>query len=98
MEHLIECVASWANILVPLAAVWAVVGLYTQKTGCQCVATQILFLAILLFVAGITIRTVMLDDESLLVHTSTLGMMIVSGVMRRPHAAAPDYIGESLSV
>ena len=97
LEQFIEGIASWASVLVPLLAVWAIVGLYTQKAGCQCIATQILYFSMLLFVAGLTIRTVMIDDECLLVHTSTLGMMVVSGVMRRPNSVTPDYFGESLS-
>jgi len=97
LEHFIEGIASWSSVLVPLLAVWAVVGLYTQKAGCQCAATQILYLAVLLFIAGLTIRTVMVDDECLLIHTATLAVMVVSGVMRRPEETLSEYVGESLS-
>ena len=97
MEQFIDGIASWSSVLVPLLAVWAIAGLYTQKAGCQCAATQILYLAVLLFIAGLTIRTVIVDDECLLIHTSTLGVMVVSGVMRRPEESLVDYVGESLS-
>lgn len=99
MEQFIESIASSSGILVPLLAVWAIVGLYTQRTGDQCVATQVLYLSVMLFIAGITIRTVMVDDGCWLVHTASLGVLVVSGVMRRPQAVtAPELVSESLSV
>ncbi|MDX1925358.1 MAG: hypothetical protein SFV81_02495 [Pirellulaceae bacterium] len=96
MEQFIESIASSAGILVPLLTVWAIVGLYTQRSGCQCVATQILYLSVMLFIAGITIRTVMVDDGCWLVHTASLGVLVVSGVMRRPEAANSDLVSESI--
>lgn len=97
MEQFIESIASSAGILVPLLTVWAIVGLYTQRSGCQCVATQILYLSVMLFIAGITIRTVMVDDGCWLVHTASLGVLVVSGVMRRPEAATSDLVSESIA-
>jgi hypothetical protein len=96
LEQFIESIASSAGILVPLLTVWAIVGLYTQRSGCQCVASQILYLSVMLFIAGITIRTVMVDDGCWLVHTASLGVLVVSGVMRRPEAATSDLVGESV--
>ncbi len=97
MEQFIDSIASWSSVLVPILAVWAIAGLYTQKSGCQCPATQLLYLTVLLFIAGLTIRTVIVDDECLLIHTATLGVMVVSGVMRRTEEVLPEYVGESLS-
>ncbi len=98
MEQFIESIASSSGVLVPLLALWAIVGLYTQRSGCECVATQVLYLSVMLFIAGITIRTVMVDDGCWLVHTASLGVLVVSGVMRRPATATTEFVGESLSV
>lgn len=98
MEQFIESIASSSGILVPLLAVWAIVGLYTQRSGCQCIATQVLYLSVMLFIAGITIRTVLVDDGCWLVHTASLGALVVSGVMRRPEAASSDLVSESVPV
>jgi hypothetical protein len=98
LERLIDGIADWAGVLVPLLAVWAIVGLYTQRTGNQCVATHVLYLAVMLFISGVTVRTVMIDDGCWLVHTASLGVMIVSGVMRRPEVSSAEYVGDTLSV
>ena len=98
MEQFIESIASSAGILVPLLALWAIIGLYTQRSGGQCVATQVLYLSVMLFIAGITIRTVMVDDGCWLVHTASLGVLVVSGVMRRPEAVATELVRESVPI
>lgn len=97
LEQFIEGIASCAGILVPLLAVWAIVSLYTQPTGCQCLATQVLYLSVIVFVAGVTVRTVMVDDGCWLVHTASLGVLVVFGVMRRPEPMTSDLVRDSLS-
>lgn len=84
MERLIDVVVFCSSVLVPLLAVWAILGLYTLRSGCQCHVTQFLYFFVLLFVAGLTIRTVLANDNCWLIHTSSLGVMIVAGVLRRP--------------
>ena len=98
MEQFIESIASSSAILVPFLAVWAIVGLHTQPSGGQCVASQVLYLSVMLFIAGITIRTVMVDDGCWLVHTASLGVLVVSGVMRRPEGVATELVSESVPV
>lgn len=98
MEQFIQSIASWAGILVPLLAVWAIVGLYTQRHGCQCIATQVLYLSVMLFIAGITVRTVMVDDGCWLIHMASLGVISVAGVMRRPESQATKFVSESLPI
>ena len=98
MEQFIQSIASWASILVPLLAAWAIIGLYTQRHGCQCIATQALYLSVMLFIAGITLRTVMIDDGCWLIHMASLGVLAVAGVMRRPESQATEFVSESLSI
>ena len=84
MERLIESAAMCSNLAVPLLAIWSVACLYLLGTGRQAIATQIIFFVVLLAVAGLTIRTVLADDGCWLIHTATLGALIVAGVMRKP--------------
>ena len=84
MERLIESAAFCSVLVVPLLAMWAIAGLYIMRSGCQCMLTQIIYFMALLAIAGLTVRTVMANDGCWLIHTSTLGVMIVFGVMRRP--------------
>lgn len=84
MERLTECIVFCSGFIVPILALWAVACLYTRRSGIQCYASQIIYFATLLMISGLTIRTVMVDDCCWLVHMGSLGVMIVSGVMRRP--------------
>ncbi|QDV27075.1 hypothetical protein Q31a_54560 [Aureliella helgolandensis] len=85
MERLVEAILFSSAMLVPLMTVWAIFGLYTVKSGCQCPLTEMLYFAVMLFVAGFTVRTVMTDDSGCwLMHTASLGVMIVAGVLRKP--------------
>lgn len=84
MEMTLESVSYIAALLVPAIALWAIVCLYTQASGCKCHVTEVGFFAALLLIAAITVRTVLVDDGCWLIHTSSLGVMIVAGVMRKP--------------
>jgi hypothetical protein len=95
MERVIEGVVDYAGFIVPLLALWAIAALYSLRTGCQCIATQLLFFSVMLLISGITVRTVMSDDGCWLVHTASLGMMVVAGVMRRPEVESPEFATDS---
>jgi hypothetical protein len=84
MESVVASVVCCSGLLVPMLAVWAIAALYTQCSGSECCVTQYLFFGALLFIAGMTVRTVTTDDGCWLIHTTSLGAMIVAGVMRRP--------------
>ncbi len=86
MEHLIDVVVSSSSLIVPILAAWAVIGLYTQPAGCQCPLTQLLYFVVLILIAVLTVRTVATDANCWIVHTASLGMMIVAGAMRKPAA------------
>ncbi|MEM7475162.1 MAG: hypothetical protein AAF483_09240 [Planctomycetota bacterium] len=84
MEDLFEFCVFGSDFFVPIAAIWAVASLYTLKSGCRCKITECGFFAALLLVAICTVRTVLANEACWLVHTATLGLLIVAGVMRRP--------------
>lgn len=84
MERLIETAAMCSALAVPLLAMWAITCLYTTRAAHLAWATQLIYFVVLLAVAGLTVRTMMANDGCWLIHTSTLGVMIVSGVMRKP--------------
>lgn len=84
VERVIESAALGSMLFVPLLALWAVACLYMGRTGCRCAISQIIYFVALLAVAGLTVRTMLANDGCWLIHTSSLGVLIVSGVMRRP--------------
>lgn len=84
MEHLISGIVLGSGFVAPLLALWATVCLYTVRDGCRCTVTQIVFFATMIVIAGLTVRTVVVDDCSWLSHSASLGGMIVFGVMRKP--------------
>ncbi len=89
MEPAIETIVFFSPLLVPMLALWAIAALYSQCTGAECQATQFLYFGTLLVVSFVTLRTIANNEGCWLVHTSTLGVLIVAGVMRRPAAAQP---------
>lgn len=84
MEDLIHVIGYYSAVLVPLLAVWAILGLYTLGADRRCHCTECAFFLAMLIVAGCTIRTVVANDACWLVHTASLGCLVVAGVMRRP--------------
>ncbi len=97
MERLVETVVHCSALVVPLLAIWAIACLYCSRSGCGCHATQIVFFATLLMIAGFTVRTVLVDDGCWLIHTASLGVMIVFGTMRRPGPQVVPWAGSSYS-
>ncbi len=96
MERVIECIVDYAGFIVPLLALWAITGLYSQRAGCQCIGSQMLFFCVMLMISGMTVRTVIADHGCWLVHTASLGVMIVAGVMRRPEVESASFATDSL--
>ncbi len=90
MEPMIDAVVFLSSLLVPMLAIWAVAALYTQGAENNCYATEILYFGTLLLVSFVTLRTVATNDCCWLIHTATLGIMIVAGVMRRPAGLNPQ--------
>lgn len=84
MEHLVELLAGCAGFLVPAVAIWATACLYTMQAGSRCPVTECVFFVALLAISCVTIRTVMANDYYWLLHTSSLGAMIVAGVLKKP--------------
>lgn len=92
MEQIIESMGLCSGILVPLLACWAVASLYSLKSGTSCNITECAFFLSLLLIAGFTVRTVVADDGCWLIHTTSLGAMIIAGVLRRPGDAVDALV------
>jgi hypothetical protein len=90
MERLLDCVASFPVMVVPALALWAIIGLYSMKSGSHCSVTEMLYFCVLLFVSGFTVRTILVDDGCWLAHSASLGALVVAGVLRRPEAVNQD--------
>ncbi len=84
MEHVISSLANCSLWIVPVIALWAVACLYWGHFGGQTTLAQVVYFTCLLGIAGLTVRTVIADDGCWLIHTTTLGIMIVFGAMLKP--------------
>ncbi len=86
MERLIEIIVLCSGLTAPMLTILATASLYTRPEGCECPVAQLLFFFALLFVSGLTIRCVMLDDGAWLTQAASLGVLIVAGVLRKPNS------------
>ncbi len=95
MDLAVDILANFPPLIVPMLALWAIVGLYSMPSGCHCGAAQVLYFSLLVLVSVITLRTISADDGHWLAHTSSLGIMVIAGVMRRPSAEPSPVDRES---
>ena len=95
MEHVLFSLANCSLWLVPIIAMWSVVCLYWGHFGGHGTLAQAIYLTCLLAVAGLTVRTVMVDDGCWLMHTTTLGIMIVLGAMLKPAGEHEHWVASN---
>ena len=86
MERLIELIGDYSDVMSPAVAIWSISLLYLQPKDADRQVSQLLFFGSMLLIAGLTVRTTMMNPERWLIHAASLGCLIVSGVMRRPSA------------
>jgi hypothetical protein len=73
----------WSVLLVPALAIWAILGMnLARETHLEPVSDAMYFL-IMLVIGALTWRTVETHDACFLIHTASLGIMIVYGVLPR---------------
>ncbi|GIW97290.1 MAG: hypothetical protein KatS3mg111_0623 [Pirellulaceae bacterium] len=89
MDLWIDQATGWLDFLVPAIALWAVVCLHMQPRAEERNVSQAFYVFALLLVAALTVRTVTTFQACWLVHTASLGSMIVAGVLYRPE---PDLL------
>ncbi len=87
MDPITEICVHWSVLLVPALAAWAILGIsvYREKQA-QPVADSLYFL-IMLVIGALTWRTMQTHDVCFLIHTASLGIMIVFGVLPRRQTA-----------
>ncbi len=74
----VQFTVSWSLPLLALILVWLCRYSHDQVAK---VVSERLFYAVLLFLAGITLRTVAVNDPAWLLHTTSLGVMVVGGIV-----------------
>jgi hypothetical protein len=94
MEPVISSIVNFSALIVPVIALWAIAALYMQRDDVECALTQLLYFGTLLLIAFVTLRTMSTNDGCWLIHTATLGVTIVAGVMRRPAAATQHFASD----
>lgn len=73
----------WSVLLVPALAAWAIFGISAcRETQLQPWVDSLYFL-IMLVIGALTWRTMETHDACFLIHTASLGIMIVFGVLPR---------------
>lgn len=71
----------WMTLIVPALAVWATLGIHSYRCEGYCLVVDTLFFLVMIVIAGLTWRTMSQNDACWLVHTASLGFMIVAGVI-----------------
>lgn len=81
MEIAVNGIGLLSQFLVPLLALWAVAVLHAAKAEDR--LSEALFYLTFLLVAGLTIRTMLCNDNRWLIDTFSLGLMVVGGVTKK---------------
>ncbi len=84
MEYVIELAAEYSGAIAPGLAVWATLLLHMQPKDKCCSVSQVWYFVSLLFVSVLTVRATMSHDPMWLANAASLGVLIVSGVLKRP--------------
>ena len=71
------------NWMVPALVVWAVIAINVYKGDAQRPAIDAIYFLAMLLIGALTWRTMSMNDPCWLIHTASLGIMIVAGVMPR---------------
>jgi len=61
--------------------------LFIRPAGCECPVAQMVYFVAFLFVSGLTMRSVVVDDSAWLTQAASLGVLVVAGVLRKPQGA-----------
>lgn len=72
---------NWTALMVPALAMWAVIGIHVYRTEGQSAWVDALYFLVMVIIAGMTWRTMSMNDSCWLIHTASLGTMIVGGVL-----------------
>ena len=76
----------WSVLLVPALAAWAIFGIAACRESQLQPWVDALFFLIMLVIGALTWRTMQTHDACFLIHTASLGIMIVYGVLPRRQA------------
>lgn len=73
----------WTTLMVPALAMWAVIGINVFRAEAQRPLVDSLYFLVMIFIGVLTWRTMSINDACWLIHTASLGTMIVFGVLPR---------------
>ncbi len=76
----------WTTLLVPAIATWAILGIHVYRCEHYRSIVDTLYFLAMILIAGLTWRTMNANESCWLIHTASLGIMIVAGVMPRKDA------------
>ena len=94
LEPLMQVFIDWVTLLVPALAVWAILGVHSYRCEGYGVVVDTLYFLCMLGIAAMTWRTMSQNDACWLIHTASLGAMIVAGVMpKRETEETVHFVG-----
>ncbi|MCC6508804.1 MAG: hypothetical protein IT423_06835 [Pirellulaceae bacterium] len=73
----------WTTLLVPALAIWAIVGINAYRSSALRPVVDTLYFLVMILIGVLTWRTMSNNDAFWLIHTASLGIMIVFGVLPR---------------
>jgi hypothetical protein len=81
MELAMQVFVDWTALMVPALALWAVIGIHVYRSEGQSALVDALYFLVMVVIAALTWRTMNANDSCWLIHTASLGTMIVGGVL-----------------
>lgn len=92
MELAMQVFVDWTALMVPALAVWAVIGIHVYRSEGQSALVDALYFLAMVVIAALTWRTMNANDSCWLIHTASLGTMIVGGVLPKRGENAEEAV------
>jgi hypothetical protein len=83
VEQFMELCVQWTSYLVPALAAWAIAGINLYRATALRPLVDSSYYFVMVLIGILTWRTMSSNDACWLIHTASLGIMIVFGVLPR---------------
>ena len=81
MELAMQVFVDWTALMVPALALWAVIGIHVYRSEGLALLVDVFYFLVMVLIAALTWRTMSVNDSCWLIHTASLGTMIIGGVL-----------------
>lgn len=96
MELAMQVFVDWTALMVPALALWAVIGIHAYRSEGFALLVDVFYFLVMVLIAALTWRTMSGNDSCWLIHTASLGTMIIGGVLPKRDSSeeAANLIGQ----